>query len=511
MPSIEHIFALMLENRSFDHMLGFSGITGTDVQTGRPTKIDGLTGAETNIFNGKSFAVSPNATSDMKIGPHHEFDDVLTQLCGLNAPYPKNGPYPPINNSGFVADYMTHRPGLLERLVNLATGHPPLNGADPMRCFNSSVVPVITALATEFALCDNWFSSMPGPTWPNRFFFLAASSDALDDSPTTLQMLAWETLDGFKLQNGSIFDRNIRWRIYAGGELCFAHALKGIHFNDIRSFSKFRSDLQQGFDSQFTLIEPNYGHVVTDYRGGTSEHPLDYIASGEALIKETYEAIRNSPVWDTSMLIITWDEHGGFYDHAKPPAAVSPGDVHQHPRLNKHSFAFDQLGPRVPAIVVSPLIPRNLIDHRTYDHSSMLKTTEKAFGLAPLTGRDAAANDLLGLASLPAPRDTPAKLPSPGRPRQAEMAMDASGMSLPGPPPTKPAKRVDDDPNLPGFTVLAMRNDIDLSGPGKREELLARSETIRTRREADAYIEEVRPKIHRGREETSARPYPSRR
>jgi phospholipase C len=500
-PTIDHVFVLTLENRSFDHMLGFSRITGKDAVTGQPTTIEGLRGTEANGFNGKSFAVANTAELAMNVGPHHEFDDVLMQLCGERAVYPPDGPYPPIDNSGFVADYLSHKPGLLERLVNLLTlrGNP--DGADVMRCFDPTTVPVIAALAKEFAVCDHWFSSMPGPTWPNRFFLLGASSDALDDSPKTLQMLAWETLDGFKLEHGSIFDQQISWRIYAGGDLCFAHALKGIHLWDIHSFAKFAGDLHGNYPYHFTLIEPNYGHVVSDYRGGTSEHPLDNVASGEGFIKAAYEAIRNSPVWESSLLIVTWDEHGGFYDHVAPPAARPPGDLHQHPKLGRHKFKFDQLGPRVPAVVISPLIPQGLIDHRTYDHSSVLTTAEKAFGLKPLTWRDATAGSLLGLASLPAPRDTPAVLPSPGRPREATMAMDAAQMQLPGPPPTRPDEPVESDPNLPGFTVLAMRNDRDLSGQERSADILARCETIRTRRDAHAYIEQVRPRIRNARAE----------
>src|SRR5207245_6630087 len=112
---------------------------------------------------------------------------------------------------------------------------------------------------------------------------------------------------------------------------------------------------------------------------------------GEALIKMTYEAIRNSPIWKKSLLIITWDEHGGFFDHGSPPPAPAPGDTAPGSEHNQYGFTFERYGPRVPAVVISPLIPKNLIDHRLYDHASVPATLESLFGLTALTARDAKA------------------------------------------------------------------------------------------------------------------------
>jgi phospholipase C len=102
---IKHVFVLMLENRSFDHMLGFSGITGTDAETGKPTAIDGLKGKEANTFNGKTYTVQRGADNVMRSDPGHEFPDVLMQLCGPGSAYPRGGAYPAVNNSGFAAAY----------------------------------------------------------------------------------------------------------------------------------------------------------------------------------------------------------------------------------------------------------------------------------------------------------------------------------------------------------------------------------------------------------------------
>jgi phospholipase C len=314
-------------------------------------------------------------------------------------------------------------------------------------------------------------------------------------------MFEWETFNGFRFQNGSIFDRKLWWRIYAGGDLCLAQALKGISFADIIPFSRFARDVSDArYPAQLTFIEPNYGHVASDYKGGTSQHPLDEVTSGEGLIRAVYEVIRNSPVWASSLLILTWDEHGGFYDHVAPPAAVAPGDTPQTSSANHYGFTFERYGPRVPAIVVSPLVPANLIDHRLYDHASIPATVQAAFNLQPMTGRDGAANHLLKLVSLTSPRtDAPASLPAPVLPVSGERAMRAAEMSLPAPTATRPREPIESDRNMPGFLYVTMRSDLDLSPPEQRSAILARVNAIRTREEARLYIEQVRQKIRAAR------------
>src|SRR5258708_39528044 len=135
--------------------------------------------------------------------------------------------------------------------------------------------------------------------------------------------------------------------------------------------------------------------------------PLDDVTRGEKLIKKTYEAIRNSPHWERSLLIVTFDEHGGFYDHVKPTAAAPPGDVFTQDYI-QHQFPFDVYGPRVPTLVISPLIRKGVIDKTEYDHTSGLATVQKLFGMGNLTERAKAASDLRPLLSLSTPRtDTP--------------------------------------------------------------------------------------------------------
>ncbi len=487
---IQNVFVLMLENRSFDHMLGFSVIAGRDAATGQATRINGLTGGENNAFGGASFNVAQPAAYTMPIDPAHEFPDVLKQLCGPGAVYTSGGSYPPIVNSGFAASYAASGAGA--------------NPAEIMKCFGPSQLPVLNALAQEFVVCDNWYASLPGPTWPNRLFVHAASSNGLDHSPTTAEIVLWETLAGFSFPNGTIFDlmnrNHIRWRLYAGDDFPLTAALKGIQLNLVHPFGEFAGDVSAAeYDVAYTFIEPSY-NVLADYKCSTSQHPLDDVTRGEALIRATYEAIRNSPLWERSLLVITWDEHGGFYDHVAPPAAVEPGDSHPGGDHNQFGFTFQQYGVRVPAVVISPWIPPNLVDHRVYDHTSILATLESLFGMPALTKRDGAANQLTPLLTLKSPRDdAPSTLPaeaSSGIGGCPALDFTPAVRSDPAIPMvvTRPTGPVNDG-NLAGVLHSALRSDLELSPADARSKILAKFSTIKTRTDAMQYASSVRDKL----------------
>jgi phospholipase C len=420
-PRIEKVFVLMLENRSFDHMFAFAGLEGREATTGKRTvarvaspdvhfNSDPRSGERIFIRKPAQYAI-PAKHKD----PPHEFLDTYEQLCGPLGEgddwSSRKGSYPApdrILNEGFVAAAV--RDGS-ERPENV------------MRCFSPDQVPVLTSLAREFAVCDAWFSSLPGPTWPNRFFVHAASSGGLDGSPSSFDSASSVAWDGYRFQNGTIFDRLdsrcMPWRVFEGDQTPQVWSISGMHLHALlgrfTNMDRFAAQVRQAsFEPAYIFIEPSYGNFLVDFACGTSQHPLDDVSRGERLIKQVYEAIRNSPHWETSVLVVTYDEHGGFYDHVRPPAAVAPGDRITDKDNNQHGFDFRQLGPRVPAIVISPLIPRGTIDHTGYDHTSILASVERLFGLKPLTARDAAANDFLHLFSLSEPRtDTPTELPEP--------------------------------------------------------------------------------------------------
>lgn len=482
---IEHVFVLMLENRSFDHMLGFSGITGADAQTNQPTQVNGLSGNESNTFNGQTYTVTRGADYRMPLDPNHEFPDIVHQLCGPTAVYPRAGAYPPVDDSGFVFSYA-------------ASGGANAPG-EVMKCYTPDQLPVLHALAAEFVICDNWQASMPGPTWPNRMFVHGASSAGLDHSPTVGEIAEWESIAGFSFPNGDIFDRlkktGITRCLYGGDAFPMVAALKGISLGDIRQYSSFRSDLAQAnYPYSYVFIEPSYD-VLHDYKAGASQHPLGDVTAGEALIKETYEAIRASAVWSKSVLIVVWDEHGGFFDHAAPPAATAPGDTPATAKYNNNGFTFEKYGARVPAVIVSPLIPKNLVDHRTYDHASIPKFLESLFGMAPLTARDAAAADISALITLTTARnDAPQTLPSP-----ANSAAPIPSVTAPPPEVTpatvaRPADTVNAG-NLPAVVHSAMQQDLATSPPSERPAIVSRVRGMRTRADAAHYMADVQKKV----------------
>jgi phospholipase C len=495
MSNITNVFVLMLENRSFDHMLGFSGLTGNDAVTGKPTSINGASSSDSNSYQATSYPASSPAPWVMPVDPGHEFLDVLTQLAGPGSTYAPGGAYPPINNSGFVADYVSS-PSANE-------GNAPQPYGNIMACFAAAQLPVLNTLAQNFAVCDSWFSSLPGPTWPNRFFVHAASSGGLDHSPTSAEIVTWETVDGFTFPNGTIFDRlnkaKSKWKLYSAGSVLMTNvgALKGISFRDISSYSKFAGDvMSSSYPWSYTFIEPDYGDL-SSFANGNSQHPLDGVTNGELLIQQTYEVLRNSPLWATSLLIITWDEHGGFYDHIAPPAALPPNDGSPS-KYNQYGFTFAQYGVRVPAVVVSPLIPENVIDHRAYDHSSVPATLEALFNLKPLTQRDGKANNLASLCSLSSPRDTPTTLPNPAAPPASALAQTSLNASA----GDAQSGQTVDHGNLPGFLHVAMKHDIELT-PDQRDAILNRVKAIQTRGEAQDYIERVGVKLRSAKRQSS--------
>ncbi len=422
----KYVVVLMLENRSFDHMLGFSRISGTDAVTGQRREVDGVAGdpaKHVNVYQGQAYPVTENADWCIPVDPAHDFADVYQQLVGPGAVYTNGSPYPQPSNTGFVASYMAQ--------VNLpkyaGCGATP---GDVMQCFATErQLPVLYALASEFVVCDRWFASMPGPTWPNRFFVHAASSGGLDHSPSSLEMLDGYAFDPFRFQHGQVFtsmeSANLPWHVISGYWLpqCFAmQGMRGYWDQGEMRFIEHFDDVLAEVGAQgrgYIFIEPNYGHIITDtYRCGTSQHAVDDATRGEWLLKCVYEKLRGWDHWGETALIVTWDEHGGFYDHVPPPAATPPGDGATNGCNSKYDFGFDRYGVRVPALLISPLTERNLVDGRVHDHSSVLAAVEEVFGLGSFTARDQAERNagatLATLFTRDAPRpDCPETLPVP--------------------------------------------------------------------------------------------------
>jgi len=416
LQKIQRFVVLMLENRSFDHLLGY-------MKTVNPNVV-GLTGgeysnyADPNTQQPPLVAVSPNAVCTMAFDPNHEFCDVQSQLYGPNPDKTKcsNPQVTPAPMNGFLAS------GIAAATAQQAGAD---QGGQVMACFSYGQVPFITSLAQEFALFNFWHSSLPGPTWPNRFFVHAGTSGGLTDSPGTEQIVL-----GYSFQSGTIYhaltNADKDWRIYHDG-LPQSAGIDSLRMAYIDPFTRhfremkyFCQDVKAGTLPEYTFIEPQYDSG-SNYVKGNSMHPLNDINEGDSLVKLVYETLRASPnYWPETMLIIVFDEHGGFYDHIPPPPAVPTGDDTNY-RNDQHPFLFNLYGVRIPAIVVSAytqkgtVIGRNLADTTTqFDHTSILATVEKRFGLTPLTTRDRAANTLEAALNLDQPRnDAPMTLAPP--------------------------------------------------------------------------------------------------
>jgi phospholipase C len=421
-PTIKHVFVLALENRSFDHIFGFSGLQGMDAVTGQPTKAEDLIGKRgMNVgIDGRHFATAPDAPFLMPDGsdPGHEFQNVIGQLCGLDkVPRGKlpNGQYPaPINMSGFVADYQqVLQEAQLELTPHLV-----------MTCLDSNKLPILNQLATEFMVCDHWFAAHPGATWVNRFFIHAASGAGYADSPSHWDIFwAWKNpllplpaFAPFTFIRGTIYDALARkghsHQIYIenqySGVCDIANQTAQMNIKFLDDFVKDISD--PAFPHSYVFIEPNSGEEHAGAGGGTEDdmHPPSNVRTAEVLVKRVYESLRNSPLWDKSVLVITFDEHGGMFDHVPPPKVepLNDGSVDHN-----YGFRYDQLGVRVPALIISPWVKRNTIDHTVYEHSSIIASVVRLFGLEHLTNRDARAADFLSKLSESAPRtDTPSRL-----------------------------------------------------------------------------------------------------
>ncbi len=454
LQDIKHVFVLMLENRSFDHVLGFSGISGIN-GLNRNANFNSDPSDGIPIY---AQTVNPPAyrLSSADGDPGHELYNTFRQLTGqkiANNSFPQSGYSAiPLTNKGFVMDYALYAKSQ--------------NPEKAMYCFSPEQVPVITTLAKEFAVCDCWYSSLPGPAVPNQFFFHAGTSGSLD---TSLDILS-ETIDFFSpvtFKNGTIFklideladtpgNSDLEWHIYKDGFLALSELLEDVRqkSSNIHNLSDLALNLTKYNGKRtYNFIEPDYS-IVSNYKSGNSQHPYGDIRQGELLIKNVYETIRNNEaVWRNSLLIILYDEHGGFYDHAVPPRAIPVNDI--SPQLkNTYGFKFDIYGVRVPAVFVSPWIPKGTLLKefplpvaKNYDHTSVIRSLCEIWGMPPLTPRDRNAQSFLHLISNKF-RDVPANL------------LENTAANVPAPPPvtmTTISGQPDDNEPLDGMLQTFMR------------------------------------------------------
>lgn len=366
LANVKHIVVLMMENRSFDHLLG-----GLKKQY---PKINGLTGNESNPDTaGQLVQVKPTAkfAGELKDDPDHHFPGVDLQIFGGSQADGRVA-----NMQGFVKSYFT-------QANDINQSHAIMNYFPPDR------VPVLTTLATEFAVFNGWFSSIPGPTICNRAFAHYGTS------------FGQVSMDIFYLLDPilSIYERMIQAghtaKIYYYDQSSSTMEIVNLLRNQPQlfgTFPQFVADCNSGMLPEYSFVEPCYtDHSAPD--GGeilaSDQHPDHDVREGERFIATIYNTIRTTPdLWKSTALLVVYDEHGGLYDHVVPPACTPDGYVAKPADTGTGmAFAFDRLGIRVPAVLVSPWIPRGTAvsgpedpaNGRIFEHASIPATVTNFF------------------------------------------------------------------------------------------------------------------------------------
>jgi phospholipase C len=358
LEKIEHIVVLMLENRSFDHMLGYLSLIGA-----RPD-IDGLRAGVANQYENRTYSVHHLRATALELDPDHSGNAIDQQIADGSM-------------GGFVAS----------AAATLAVRG--VHDGDPgcvMGYYDGTDVPVYHHLAEEFAVCDRWFSSVPGATLPNRLYALCGvAAGSRDDRPFYVPPLYHQRSFVRHLDANHI---SWRWYSFDPGTLRLAdvHYRLG-HHNQFGYFSKtglpwrtildvtvnpkipsFLEDAAAGTLRQVSWIDPAFtnfnplGFPVND------DHPPADIQDGQDLVLAIYDALASSTQWERSLLVIVYDENGGFYDHVPPPQSA-----------DDEPETFGSYGVRVPAIIVSPWIEPRTVSHTLFDHTSIIKTILSRF------------------------------------------------------------------------------------------------------------------------------------
>ncbi|MFL6277195.1 MAG: alkaline phosphatase family protein [Blastocatellia bacterium] len=416
---IKHVVVLMLENRSLDNMMGF-------LYPDRP-EFNGVT--PNTYYNkihatGKVFAkplpssLTTGCLKNPSPDPGEGFDHVNTEL--------NITPETPLgDNSGFLRDYFQ------------VTGSAEL-APHIMYSYTPEQVPIISTLAKHFAVSDQWFCSAPTETFPNRLYVATGTSAGLlydgalfdpdffqylADLPTVFNMFE----DSGKTWKSYFHDVAFNWVLLQDGSFTSPN---------IDSYElHFQSDLDGDNFPDYAFIEPAYAFFPND------EHPPHDVTAGEALIADVYNRICQSQYWESTLLIITYDEHGGCYDHVTPPPAPPPDTIYS---INP-PFNFDRYGVRVPAVFISPYISRRTIVRAVpdwnftltdlpFDHTTVIKTLTNLFDLKLaatgnnyLTERDRAAPDLFDALTLTdTPDNNPGPLVAPHVPIECYIDLDLS-------------------------------------------------------------------------------------
>ncbi len=376
LDSLKHIVVLMMENRSFDHMLG--SLKAVD------SRIDGLTGTESNpdaTPAQNAVLVKPLAEFQGQLDPDpdHHFPAVDLQIFGGDKSANRVA-----NMQGFVKSYFNQ-----QRDVS--------HSQKIMYYFTKEQLPVLSTLALEFAVFNRWFSSIPGPTICNRAFaHFGTSFGRVDLNPLYVN-------EPFK----SIYQRLINAtpkhtaKVYYYDTTSSTMEVANLLQNQpelFGTYQQFLQDCQRGALPEYSFIEPNYNDHDTDSgeEVANDQHPDHHVQAGELFIATIYNAIKQkASLWASTVLLVVYDEHGGIYDHVPPPACTPDQfSASANDTGTGMEFRFDRLGVRVPAILISPWIPKGTVVDRVFDHASIPATVTKFFigDYAPRSPRETSAD-----------------------------------------------------------------------------------------------------------------------
>jgi phospholipase C len=357
LDALKHIVVLMMENRSFDHMLG--SLPGIDGIVDTP----GFTNPDTNNNPVQAQALA-EFQSQLQPDPDHHFPAVDLQIFGGDASAGRVA-----NMQGFVKSYFNQQQDV---------GH----SQEILYYFKQSDLPVLTTLATEFAVFNRWFASIPGPTICNRAFAHYGTSFGRVD------MNLLYVNEPFK----SIYQRMISAtpkhtsKLYYYDTASSTMEITNLLQNQpelFGTYDQFLQDCQTGNLPDYSFVEPNYSDHDTDAgeEVANDQHPDHNVQAGELFIASVYNAIKqNAALWASTALLIVYDEHGGIFDHVPPPACTPDQfTASANDTGTGVPFAFDRLGVRVPAILVSPWIPKGTVVSRVFDHASIPATVTKWF------------------------------------------------------------------------------------------------------------------------------------
>lgn len=397
LPQIEHVVILMMENHSFDSYFGM-----LDPAVGFPLR------------NGQPAVYCPNGHGSV-ISAFH-----MPSPCQLQSE----------PSQSWDASHISYADGRNDGFVRAS-------GAVAMGYWTAADIPFYHGLAQTFPLASRWFSSTLCQTYPNRRFLMAGTAAGIIDT-------SFESLQAPPPPNGNIFERldafGISWANYYA-DVSSVLILPDYAFQNIDKLlliQQFFTDAAAGTLPSVSLVDPAFN------TGGSEENPDD-IQIGEQFAHQVISAVMSGPGWPRTLLVWLYDEHGGYYDHVPPPAAVPPDSIPPDLGPRNQPGGYDRYGFRVPAVIVSPYARPNYVSTVVRDHTAILRFIERKWNLAPLTNRDAAADDLsdcLDFVNPPAFLDPPT-LPAPalGAGQQPTCTPGDAG-TIPPPPAVSRGPRV---------------------------------------------------------------------